>query len=548
MLVVIEMPCSRLRLVWKGAKSLPSLKIFDLSHSPNLTETGDFSLVQNQERLILKHCLSLVHVHDSIGKLQKLVYLNLEDCVNLMKLPENIHLLNSLETLIISGCLNLSEFPTEIRNMESLKVFQAYGVPIDQLISNPGQVNSRPRSSIDDFWGSLPCSLAKLNLSDCNLSDDAFPSDFGNLSSLRSLNISYNPISTLPDCIRSLPNLEKLDLSSCTRLRLIRGLPRVRDLLSTDHCVSLERITFQSPSCIPKRVSIYGDSKLVEIQHWYKLESIGTVDVKMFELLDSSNLESMEPIVMHTPDANSPSEVESMEPICIQGLHEYGIFSTFFPGNGNKVPGQFSHTIKGCSSISFPLPILLNSKIRGFNIFSVFAWKTYVTTPLPPLIIKVNNTSTGLKWIYVPSCYGIPAAGNDMIWLSHWNLGNQFEGGDVVTVSVSTPNNWLQVKEFGVEVVTEEEMRMSEQQHSSSSREPGYVDPDACGVNEVIGNSGGELWKKDRCLNGIIGEFDEETEKERKRGDGTLASTEESAEAETNSSVARCLLFMCLCH
>ncbi|PRQ57446.1 putative winged helix-turn-helix DNA-binding domain, toll-like receptor [Rosa chinensis] len=564
MMVVIEMSYSRLRQVWKGAKCLPSLKIFDLSHSSNLTETGDFSLVQNLERLTLEHCISLVDVHESIGKLEKLVYLNLKDCINIMKLPENIHMLKSLETLIISGCSNLSEFPMEIRNMETIKVFEAFGVPIDQLITIPGQVNSRPRLSVDGFWGSFSGSIVELNLGSCNLSDDAFPSDFGNLSSLESLNLSYNNFCTLPDSIRGLCKLKTLNLQSCRSLISITGLPRVSDLLSTDHCVSLEKITFQSLSCIPKRVSIYGDSKLVEIQHWYKLKPIGTVDVEMIRLLGLSNLESMEPILLHIPDANSPSEGESMEPIRIQGLHEYGIFSTFFPGNGNEVPGQFSHTSKGCSSISYPVPILFNHKIRGFNIYSVYAWTTDVTTVLPPLIIEVNNKSTGLKWIYVPSCYGIPSDGKDMIWLSHWSLGNQFKGGDVITVSVFTPDNWLQVKEFGVQVVHEEEEKMSKQQYSSSSRDPSYDDPDACGVNEVIGNSGGVLselyqvrpgtyflcggpflennrytynrWKKDCCLSGIIGEYDEETDKEeRKQGDRTLAATEE-AEAERGSN------------
>lgn len=52
------------------------------------------------------------------------------------------------------------------------------------------------------------------------------------------------------------------------------------------------------------------------------------------------------------------------------------------------------------------------------------------------MMIQVNNRSTDLKWIYAPLFFGYPDDGKQLIWLSHWKLGNQLESGDEVTVSV----------------------------------------------------------------------------------------------------------------
>ncbi|CAN6566553.1 unnamed protein product [Malus baccata var. baccata] len=100
-LIVLEMQHSSLRQVWKGTKFLPLLKILDVSHSHALTEIMDFSLCPSLEELILVDCTNLIDVHESIGNLERLVYLNTKDCKNLRMLPKNMCMLKSLETLII---------------------------------------------------------------------------------------------------------------------------------------------------------------------------------------------------------------------------------------------------------------------------------------------------------------------------------------------------------------------------------------------------------------------------------------------------------------
>ncbi|KAL7235484.1 hypothetical protein ACSBR1_018891 [Camellia fascicularis] len=102
---------------------LRSLKILDLNYSYSLTNSPDFSQLPNLERLILKYCINLVGIHESIGAL---VLLNLEGCKNLRKLPKKVFLVKSLE-LILSGCSMLDGLPPDLGKMESLKVLHADG-------------------------------------------------------------------------------------------------------------------------------------------------------------------------------------------------------------------------------------------------------------------------------------------------------------------------------------------------------------------------------------------------------------------------------------
>ncbi|CAN6704059.1 unnamed protein product [Malus baccata var. baccata] len=517
-LVVLEMHYSSLRQIWKGTKYLPALKILDLSHSHDLIETADFSSVPNLERFSLEDCVRLVYVHESIGNLEKLVYLNMKDCRNITKLPKSISMLKSLETLIVSGCSSLIEFSMEIGKMESLKVFLGDEIPISRLHTT-----------------TLPCTLVVLSLTECNLSDDAFPRDFGNLPSLQRLDLSSNPICSLPDCIRGLTGLDHLAFSRCSKLKSLVGLPRVTELV-TVHSESLEKITFQTISCIPERFMHGYNFKLAEIEYWYKLEPIERVDVEMIKLLGLCNLESMKAIRMFIPDMLYRDGM--IRPI--EGLYEYGIFSTFLPGN--EVLGRFSHTSKG-SSISFTLPSLPNLKIQGLNVFSVYANSgVYHFSSIPnPVMITISNQSKDLKWIYGPSCYGIPDDGNDVTWLSHWKFGNQLECGDEVTVSVFTHPPFL-VKECGIQLVHEREVEiMSTQDYNIDPCHSFYEDLEKF-VPGTYFLWGGPMvkdkdyvfsWQKEDWFRGIFGDSNQENDQEEGQqvGDKPLAIAVAAAEA-----------------
>ncbi|KAB2595311.1 protein suppressor of npr1-1 [Pyrus ussuriensis x Pyrus communis] len=290
-LIVLEMQHSSLRQVWKGTKFLPSLKILDVSHSHSLIEIMDFTLCPSLEELILVDCTSLIDVHESIGNLERLVYLNTKDCKNLRMLPKNMCMLKSLEKLILTGCSNLKEFPVEMmKKMVSLKVFEIDGIPISELWPE--------RSST--ILSSFPCSLLELSLMGCNLSDDDFCRDLSSLSSLRKLKLAENPICSLPGFIKGLRRLDKLSFKGCNRLESLVGLPKVRQRMSIAGCISLRKIIPLSPEPWSATYRVDDNWNLVEWEYLYKLEPIDRVDVEMIKLLGLCNLESMPAIRMNS--------------------------------------------------------------------------------------------------------------------------------------------------------------------------------------------------------------------------------------------------------
>ncbi|KAL7207575.1 hypothetical protein ACSBR1_029509 [Camellia fascicularis] len=191
---------------------------------------------------------------------KRLVLLNLKDCKNLRELPRSIVMLKFLETLDISGCSNINELPTKIGSMNSLTKFNANGIAIIQLLSTTKEVKpwysfiwpslSKPRKSVEISCALLARFLVHLSLVNCNLSEDAFPKDLSNLSSLQILNLSNNPIRSLPNCIKGLIGLQLLELGKCKRLQSLIVEQNVKVLMFSG-CTLLEIVTFRSvPSTI----------------------------------------------------------------------------------------------------------------------------------------------------------------------------------------------------------------------------------------------------------------------------------------------------------
>ncbi|KAH0982040.1 hypothetical protein GBA52_009217 [Prunus armeniaca] len=167
-LIALDLRNSSLQHVWKGTRFLPRLKILNLSHSHGLVTTPDLSGSPNLKKLILKDCINLKEVDESIGDLEKLVFLNLKDCKNLMKLPIRISMLRSLQKLILSGCSNL--------------VLPASMIVKNQSDSTPSDMKKLslwqsmlawvlPRKNLQLTSASLPQFLKSLDMAYCNLSE-----------------------------------------------------------------------------------------------------------------------------------------------------------------------------------------------------------------------------------------------------------------------------------------------------------------------------------------------------------------------------------------
>ncbi|KAK2978161.1 hypothetical protein RJ640_016175, partial [Escallonia rubra] len=318
-LVVIDMRNSHLTRFWNGTKApstdhvLRFLKILNLSHCQRLSETPDFSILPNLEKLILKECYSLLEVHESIGHLEtRLVLLNLNGCKSLKELPRAIGRLKVLETLIISGCSSLDHLPREIISMiASLTKFLADDINLGVLVPTPKGVRLQEEATSQEEatlqeeatsqeaqivylqirQASFPFNIIELSLVDCNLSDDAFSGiKFDNRFSLKTLDLSGNPISFLPDSIKSLISLKSLRLEHCRRLKSVEMQSGIRRLDVHD-CTALERISVGGPreEC---RINSLGCEQLVEITNHFKLEPLENVDAETANHLQLYGLQS----------------------------------------------------------------------------------------------------------------------------------------------------------------------------------------------------------------------------------------------------------------
>ena len=264
------------------------MEVLNFSHCQFLKKTPDFSMLPNLKRLILKNCIRLVELHESIGGLTRLVLLNLRGCRNLTRLPPQFHRLRSLEKLILSGCSKLENLPVEeLGKLQSLKMLHADEIAISHIASNKNEVVawrsffpswlSKPRTCrvpINFSLASFSSSLLSLSLAHCNLTDQAIPSDITSLCSLKYLNLSGNPIRKLPERIKDLYMLRDLLLYSFSTLESLPELPMSLIDLKTVNCTLLERITNLPNLLGSLYLDVSGCEKLAEVQGLFKLEPI----------------------------------------------------------------------------------------------------------------------------------------------------------------------------------------------------------------------------------------------------------------------------------
>jgi Leucine-rich repeat (LRR) protein len=239
--------------------------------------------------VILEGCTNLVELHESIEHLKGIVLLNLNGCMDLKNLPRSISNLKSLERLNLSGCLKLDELPKKLGNMIALKELLIERTAIKQLpssfgilknlkdVSLPGCKGQFLESLLSSFssWISPKsllrasvfrfCSLGRLVLNKCNLSEDEILIDLGSLSSLQGLDLSQNNFRNLPDCISRLPKLQYLYLDQCRSLYSIVELPTNLEVLYAYGCSSMETLSILPDSQLAC-LCLSDCCKLVEVQ------------------------------------------------------------------------------------------------------------------------------------------------------------------------------------------------------------------------------------------------------------------------------------------
>ncbi|PRQ22099.1 putative leucine-rich repeat domain, L domain-containing protein [Rosa chinensis] len=246
--------CKYLVRLPSGVGGLKSLKYLKLSGCSKLDKLPDeLGRVACLENLDVSGS-GIRELPSSIGMLEGLVSMSLRDCKHLECLPSSVGGLKSLKDLNLSGCSKLDKLPDELGHVACLRKLDVSGSGIRELPSSIGLLKNLKEFSLagckarsPKSWNMipfqllqkrshiparllLPClsglhSLTQLNLSDCNLSEEAMPSDFGCLSSLIDLNLNRNQFSRLPESIGQLSRLDCLHLAWCHKLRRLPELP-----------------------------------------------------------------------------------------------------------------------------------------------------------------------------------------------------------------------------------------------------------------------------------------------------------------------------------
>lgn len=275
-------------------QSLKKLRILDVSNSIFLTETGDFTGLENLEELYFGGCKYLNELHSSIVCLHKLAILDLTFCMPLktisweiigklpslqeLKLGNNFYTGFKPDELIDPFLSSLEEYPItkltlnsllqlnvlnriELVRCESIQsipnlplnitYIKAYGCT--SLVNLPLNMSELKSLTVVDFHfcpklGSEDpqflmkltglTNLHHLSIRVCSVSQ--VPSEIGNLVSLIEVNLSENTFSSLPDSCHNLLKLVYLNLSECSQLRFLPLLPPNLTDIEAYGCWSLD--------------------------------------------------------------------------------------------------------------------------------------------------------------------------------------------------------------------------------------------------------------------------------------------------------------------
>ncbi|XP_050883710.1 disease resistance protein RUN1 isoform X2 [Lathyrus oleraceus] len=219
-LVELNMPHSSIQRLWEGRKELPNLKRMDLSNTKYLIETPKFFWTPKLERslvdldfgsvsrlsslrvLRLSGCTKLEKTPDFNGT-SNLEYLDMDECTTLSEVHESIGDLTKLKFLSLRNCTNLVEMPDRIKRMVSLVTLDFYGCSSLTILPSTDHMSS----------------LISLDLSFCNIHE--VPNTIKWLFRLERLNLQGNKLRSLPDCFYFLDNLAYVNLSHCHELKTI---------------------------------------------------------------------------------------------------------------------------------------------------------------------------------------------------------------------------------------------------------------------------------------------------------------------------------------
>ncbi|XP_039168982.1 disease resistance protein RPV1 [Eucalyptus grandis] len=258
-LVRLDVPKSHIRQFGGNFQKFRKLKSINFSECKSLVSICDLSLAPNMEKLILNGSENLVEVHPSVGNLVKLEVLSLESCSNLSNFPDTLRT-KSLQTLDLSGCSKFEKFPDIDGKMEHLKRLDLRGTAIKEL---PASIENLVSVESMNLASSNLVRFGRLDVPKSHISQ--LRGNSPNFRQLKSINFSKCQSLVSIHDLSCAPNVEKLILNGCERLKKVH--PSVGDLvklevLSLGGCFNLRNFPNTLKTKSLQTLELFGCSKL----------------------------------------------------------------------------------------------------------------------------------------------------------------------------------------------------------------------------------------------------------------------------------------------
>ncbi|GJT99588.1 NB-ARC domains-containing protein [Tanacetum coccineum] len=435
-IVAIDFSYSHIKHLWTTPKYFKRLKIMKLRHCCNLTTTPDFSEIKNLEELNLEGCVNLVSVHFSVGMLKRLVVLNLRDCKRLQNFPSRVEM-DARQDLNLSGCLNVNQLPETF--------WSRWWTSIPGFIWN----QQHPHRSLSLAGLHM---LKDLDLNYCNL--ELVPESIGGLSCLEELYLSGNNFTSLPGSLSQLSNLEWLSVDGCKKLEMLTELPPSKKLeISAFDCTSLREVSGSS-----KDQSMYANNDFRKCPKLFKkvtTDSQGSTSKT--ECLDSS--------------ITSQGFIHQLSAFLgYLGFHTHTYEFFRSPRNdfvllsivyhGNSMPEWFTNTsMENHVKIELPSDWCYD-KFRGYGFCVVFKCKNSFSE-FKGYSVKNYDGALITEDYILPLTRTMEEFWKDeLIWLNYSRDTREWkEAKDFVTFCLEENNEDVEVKEWGVRLICDEDIQ-----------------------------------------------------------------------------------------
>ncbi|KAF3784441.1 Disease resistance protein, partial [Nymphaea thermarum] len=411
--------CANLAILPHSIGQMKSLEFLLLDNSSIEWLPNTIGSLINLKTLSIRRCKKLKCLPSSMGKMRNLCHIYMNETI-ISELPEDFGMLSDLRILEMQQCSLIKFLHGNFGDLRELR---------ELSMRKMSQITMLP-SSISQL-----CHLEKLDASLCSLVERSIPSDFGNLTSLVTLDLSHNKFCSLPSSLSDLSKLEELSVSHCRELQSLPPLPSSLRRLSATNCTAMQEIP-----------DISNLKNLMEL--------LLTNCVRVTKLVGHENLKCLR--FLHLDGCRSLCK-GAINRLSKETLQKLEVLT--FPGS--KIPTFLTHQEPFCE-ISKPSDT--NLKFKGVMLCFVYAVEEEVMIELqdlpslPDIQIKlmVNN-----KQVFgtTPKIPGIPKVHEDQVYFCQFKENRRElyflrDGGRIEVVKMSPPMiRGVELKKVGFRVL-----------------------------------------------------------------------------------------------